>query len=331
MKITIITPSYNQAQYLEQTIDSVLSQGYEDLEYMIFDGGSKDESVEIIKKYEKHLTYWESKPDKGQSDAINKGLARASGEVINWLNSDDYYESGTLNTVAEYFTNPNVLMLKGRSRIFDDADNSTVQHSRGTDVYPNLLPKTIGMARIDQPETFFRKSAIDVMGHLNPSLHYIMDKEWYIRFLLHFGLRGIADSDKIMVHFRYHRNSKTVAQQVKFDEETSALYAALAQAAGLDREAQLIQSLTPRPASDISPLDYVAGKEGLIRAALQYFLLHKGDHYYYTGDSASASRCLKAIQPMMLDAHAAQHREDLLRKNKVPAFLRKALRKATGK
>jgi glycosyltransferase involved in cell wall biosynthesis len=103
-KISIITPSYNQGHFIEETITSVLDQGYPNLEYIIMDGGSKDNTVEVIKKYEKHITYWVSERDKGQSDAINKGFARATGDVINWLNSDDYYAKGTLQKVGEVFT-----------------------------------------------------------------------------------------------------------------------------------------------------------------------------------------------------------------------------------
>src|SRR5262249_529742 len=101
--ITIVTPSYNQVAYIEETIESVLSQGYPRLEYIIIDGGSTDGSVEIIRKYEKHLAYWVSEKDKGQSDAINKGFRRATGEIFNWLCSDDTLEPGALVRVGEAF------------------------------------------------------------------------------------------------------------------------------------------------------------------------------------------------------------------------------------
>ena len=117
-KISIITPSYNQGNYLEQTIDSVLSQNYQNLEYIIIDGGSTDNSVEIIKKHQKHLHYWVSEKDSGQSEAINKGLKIAGGEIINWLNSDDYYTANALKTVAEHFEDESVLVVSGRSDIW---------------------------------------------------------------------------------------------------------------------------------------------------------------------------------------------------------------------
>lgn len=255
-KITIITPSYNQAQYLEQTLDSVLSQGYPNLEYFVFDGGSSDGSVEILKKYEKYLTYWESQPDKGQSDAINKGLVRATGEIVNWLNSDDYYEKSTLKIVGEAFTEESVNVLCCRSRIFFSENNQTSHYSSGTDVYPNNLAKAIGWARIDQPETFFRATAINKMGLLNPRLHYVMDKEWWIRYLWLFGQEKVYKSDEVLVNFRLHGESKTVSQKVGFVKESVSLYYTLAHHYQLKKyvdflkanfEVTIVQSLTELP------------------------------------------------------------------------------------
>ena len=110
-KISIITPSYNQADYLEECIDSVLSQNYPNLEFIIIDGGSTDNSAAIIRKYEKHLNFWVSEQDNGQSDAINKGFAKATGNIITWLNSDDLFTEGTLAKVDSYFTDNQANML----------------------------------------------------------------------------------------------------------------------------------------------------------------------------------------------------------------------------
>lgn len=219
-KISIITPSYNQGHFIEQTIDSILSQGYENLEYIIMDGGSTDNTVEVIKKYEKHITHWESVKDKGQSDAINKGFKMVTGDIINWLNSDDYYEPGALHHVAEAFSNPKTNVFCGRSKVFGIPKPYI---SNGTDIY-NSLEKTIGWARIDQPETFFRKSVIDSIGLLDPQLHYCMDKELWLRYLFLYGMQGIVESDKLLVHFRIHGDSKTNNFQELFKAETDNIF-----------------------------------------------------------------------------------------------------------
>lgn len=109
LKISIITPSYNQGQFIEETIQSVIQQSYANVEYIVIDGGSKDNTIDIIKKYESKITYWESKKDKGQSDAINKGLAIATGDIVAWLNSDDMYTENALKRVANIFLK--ILML----------------------------------------------------------------------------------------------------------------------------------------------------------------------------------------------------------------------------
>lgn len=227
MKISIITPSYNQAAYIEETITSVLSQNYPNLEYIIIDGGSTDGSQEIIQKYAKHLHYWVSEPDNGQSHAINKGLAYANGEIINWLNADDYYTPNALHEVATLFReHKDTLVVCGRSRLF--GKGLPTRYSQGTDLYPELA-QTIGWARIDQPETFFHRKAIDALGKVPEKLHYCMDRAFWIRYLLLFGQSPVIKVSNIWVNFRLHPDSKTVAQAEKFNSERNAIFISIAQ------------------------------------------------------------------------------------------------------
>jgi glycosyltransferase involved in cell wall biosynthesis len=293
IKISLVTPSFNQGAFLEQTIDSVLSQGYPGLEYIIIDGGSTDESVQVIKKYERHLRYWISEPDTGQSHAIEKGLIKASGTVFNWLNSDDYLEPGALNTIAEYFTSPNVNVLCGRSNLV--RGNQIIAQSRGTDIYDNNLTKTIGMARIDQPETWFRLNVLNQIGGVNRQLHYVMDKEIWLKYLCHFGLNGIKQTDSILANFRLHPSSKTVAQKELFEPETNALYQNLAAVNGCDMVIGFFRATMPYKDSIHFNQSHFTLNEKIASEALQYFLLHKADEFYYNGNPRMASSVLNRI------------------------------------
>jgi glycosyltransferase involved in cell wall biosynthesis len=277
-KISIVTPSFNQAEFLEQTIESVLSQGYPNLEYFVMDGGSNDRSVEIIKKYESHLAGWVSEKDRGQSHAINKGLNLSTGDVFNWLNSDDYYEQGTLQKVGEYFSDPDLNVLCGRSRLFGEGLPSRI--SPGTDIYPNQLAKTIGQARIDQPETFFRKQLINKIGVVNENLHYLMDRELWIRYLLVFGLNGIKQIPDILVNFRLHNLSKTVSQASKFEKERDDLYFTLASTLINSDESNHFE-LCFSDSKVLESCDFQIHNAELIRLAIQYFFMLKADELFF--------------------------------------------------
>lgn len=208
-RITVITPSYNQGNYIEQTIQSVLSQGYSNLDYMIIDGGSTDETVEIIKKYEHQLSYWVSEKDQGQSDAINKGLQRATGEIFNWLNSDDYLEPGALQAIAEGFAQqPGKKIMCGFTHCFYDEtgkESHTYQMGIGKTVAATMMH-----VEMNQPGSFYRMDAIKELGFLNPSLRYVFDGELWFKFLCKYGLEAVGFTDRLIAHFRLHEASKSV-------------------------------------------------------------------------------------------------------------------------
>ncbi|MFY0651329.1 MAG: glycosyltransferase [Cyclobacteriaceae bacterium] len=218
---SIITPCYNAAPYIEDTILSVMNQK-NDSQHIIIDGGSKDDTIRIITTYQNKLSYWVSEPDQGQSHAINKGLNYADGKVINWLNGDDKYREGALNQIKALFNKPNVTAVCGTSRLF--GENGTIKYSNGSDIFPNNLAKTIGWARIDQPETFFTKTAWEIVGPLNENLHYCMDREWWMRYLYKFGLSGIVESKECWVDFRIHDKSKTSTAESAFTSEHHSIF-----------------------------------------------------------------------------------------------------------
>ncbi len=324
IRISIVTPSYNQAQYLEQTIDSVLSQGYNNLEYIIIDGGSTDGSVEIIKKYEKHLAWWISEKDNGQSHAINKGLSKISGEVFNWLNSDDYYENEALKTVSEYFKDPQVNCVAARSNLFNTS--GFVRVTNGTDVYEDNLAKTIGMARIDQPETFFRVSILEEIGYLNESLHFTMDREFWIRYLLRFGLGGIEKANDVVVNFRLHEQSKTTSSQSEFVKDHHAIYLFLAQVLQFDQ----LEALIKVTFSLEGETNFLIPKEidnDLLRCALNYYCLNTGHEFYYQGNYELSKKFLSLVKKQLLSQDDKLLYSSLLFKNNyIPKFIINRLR-----
>ncbi len=208
-KISIITPSYNQGQFIEQTIRSVLLQGYPNLEYIIIDGGSTDNTVEIIKKYEKWITYWVSEPDNGQSHAINKGLAKVTGEVFNWLNSDDYYLPNALLNIGQFFLKqPKTNVLCGYERHL--LSNNAFKVQLFTTPILSTAEQMIAYNHIAQPPTFFRVSVIQELGFLNEQLHFCMDADLWIRYLMKYGKEGIYSTTDLFNVFRYHEVSKSV-------------------------------------------------------------------------------------------------------------------------
>lgn len=220
MKISIVTPSYNQAEYLERTIDSVLSQGYNDLEYIIIDGGSSDGSVSIIKKYEKYLTYWSSSPDRGQTDAICKGFDKATGEIFGWLNSDDIYFPGCLKNVSDTFSSSIDCDLLLGGLAYVDENDQTFKIKRY--VSPIQMFAKCGLIAFGQQSLFFTRQHYEKLGGLKRDLHYVMDSDF-----VHRSVRSGANfsvNKQILAGFRWHGKMKSTDGSNVKKNELTALY-----------------------------------------------------------------------------------------------------------
>ncbi|MHA6249240.1 glycosyltransferase family 2 protein [Pontibacter sp. CAU 1760] len=210
-KISIITPSYNQGHYLEETINSILEQGYPNLELIIIDGGSTDNTVNVIKKFEYAITHWVSEPDRGQAHAINKGIALATGDVFNWINSDDYLEPGALHAIGEFFlNNPDKNVCCGYTHCFYDEDKTT-SHTYRMGLRATTTDTILNYA-MNQPGTFYRMHAINSLNGVNESLRYVFDNELWFRYLCRFGIDTVGITEKLLVNFRLHKSSKSVGE-----------------------------------------------------------------------------------------------------------------------
>lgn len=211
--VSIITPSYNQARYLEQTIRSVLEQDYPRIEYILIDGASTDGSVEIIEKYKDRLAYWISEKDSGQAEAINKGLARASGEIVAWLNSDDFYFPGAVASAVKTFeANPGAGLVYGDTVAVDE--NGDFIH------FPEYaqwnLADLLTFHIIGQPAVFMRREVLSKAGALDPSYHYLLDHHIWIRMASRASMVYVPER---WAAGRFHESAKNVAQAAKFGEE----------------------------------------------------------------------------------------------------------------
>src|SRR5512136_340290 len=196
-RITVVTPSFNQASFIEQTIHSVLTQGYPNLEYIVMDGGSTDGTVDILRKYEKHLI-WTSGKDGGQSDALNKGFRRASGEILAYINSDDVYAPGALLKAGGFFaSHPQACWLTGRCRNID-AEGREIR--KLIKVYKSFwmlfrsYKVLLAIDYISQPATFWRREVIQQVGPFDEKLHLTMDYDYSLRVGSRYRLWVINDT-----------------------------------------------------------------------------------------------------------------------------------------
>jgi glycosyltransferase involved in cell wall biosynthesis len=214
-RLTVITPSLNQAPYLERTLRSVLDQGYPDLEYIVMDGGSTDGSTDILRRYDDRLAYWVSQPDEGQSWAINRAIERSTGDVVAYINSDDYYLPGAFEAALPHFENPTVRWVVGACESREADGTSTA-----------LTVPTLPIGRraswirstwyAPQASSFWRRDVFDEFGLLRDDLNFVFDTEFGLRLVLG-GVRPVTIERPLAV--RYLHDEAKSAERSRFDRE----------------------------------------------------------------------------------------------------------------
>lgn len=265
-RITIVTPNYNGAQYIEATLRSVICQGYPNLQYIVVDGASTDNSMEIINRYKDHIDHIICEPDKGHADAINKGFARADGDILAWLNSDDLYHSWSLQTVAEIFRKfPEVRWIEGTPALWDPQGRLYAgNNDRSFTVYDYLLGR---YEFIQQESTFWRRDLWEQAGgRMNTDYRLMIDGELWARFFLHAKLHRVATH--FLGGFRQHQTNRSLNRKLVVEEMERAIETLRTQVSPHIREraarikrAQGISALLPVKSARELVLKQLAGRD----------------------------------------------------------------------
>jgi glycosyltransferase involved in cell wall biosynthesis len=217
--VSLVTPSYNQADFLERTILSVLEQTHAPIEYIVIDGGSTDGSLDIIRKYRDRLAYWVSEPDRGQADAINKGFARATGKYLGWLNSDDVlYPGAVARTVGFLEAHPEVDFVYGDVDQGESEGATTPFRGKATTFETMLATFEVP---VPQQGSLWRRSLLDRVGPLDPRWQVVLDREFFLRAAEHCNMAYLPET---LGFFRMHPESKSVALQTRWLDELPVLY-----------------------------------------------------------------------------------------------------------
>jgi glycosyltransferase involved in cell wall biosynthesis len=296
-KISIITPCFNAIKYIEQMILSVIDQEYENLEFIIIDGESTDGTIEIIKKYEDKITYWISEQDKGQSDAINKGIAVATGYVFNWVNADDFLETGALKKIGEYFSNPETRIVCTQTT-FLNPDNST--YTNTTTEFEGEIKEVLNTRGLNQMGMYWKMDLIKQLNGVNTAFRYAMDLDLWKRYLLTFGDEGIVSDQMITGVFRLHADSKTgIDMSVNasfFDKENNAALIQYARVAGNNyvRGIRFLYSSIDEDLAKVQPISTLPVES--IKNWMNDLFYYKAKRYFYANEFKNAYALLKEIE-----------------------------------
>ena len=320
-RVTIVTPSFNQGRYLEETVCSILDQKYPNLEYFIVDGGSTDNSINIIKKYEKYIDFWVSEKDGGQSSAINKGFSRATGDFVSWINSDDMLEPGILSKISTYFEKNDVGLIFGKSISFGDG----VAEKTSACDFDELCAKTLACVAFPQPASFFRRKVLEEQGFLDESLHFGMDYDFFVRIALNYEIRPV---NEIVSRNRYHPESKSISNTFNFALDWAKVFSRLLRS--FEFTAELISDLKDLQIYHDGNDRYEVGlnfQRSDIERAHIYFLQEQAQLYYGAYKMPEARRIVKRIKALDSDLYDRYQLDEIyIRSTYIPVFMIKLLK-----
>lgn len=319
--ITIITPSFNQGNYLEETILSVIHQEGVDFEYMVIDGGSTDHSIDIIKKYETHFSFWCSEKDRGQSHAINKGIEKAKGDIIMWINSDDILLPGALKKIEEAFIqHPDALLVHGKSLLFGAKRKNLQIGELKSDHHLRCL----AYIPFPQPGSAFSRKLIDQYGPLDESLHFGMDFELLVRAALQ---RQVLSLPEILSKYRIHDNSKTNLH-LKFANDWQQVFSKAIQSIASDHE--MVKGLIHMGYLEKEKLYYRFSSEFTSEEISKIIFYHLEIQFHYTylyGNRKENQRIAELLKALFPDDFKKQFIKWYRRKQYFPGSLLNLFRK----
>lgn len=323
-RISIITPSFNQGKYIQATLESVQAQGYPDYEHIVMDGGSHDNTCNILQAQTDTLTYWESTPDRGQSHAINKGLERSTGHILTWLNSDDQLMPETLFRVAEQFErNPELDLLYGDCILFDEQGNERLSKPEN---HPERL---LGGMTFAQPASFFSRRAYERFAPLSEALNYAMDYHFFLPMALEGNTHYLPHT---LARYLYHTESKSVTHNADFAREYGQVLQKLLQTfpeQSQEWQSKLRQQGFWLPELSVPRYELEADlQDEQLRQAVFYNLVSQAKYFYAALELREVRKRLSWLRQEMPDLFGSEPQlESTLRRTQwLPAPLMRLLR-----